>query len=280
MNTSDLKSFNYLENGEVTFSILDTIKSVTKLDSGCYFLSRSEYPDNRIILNINNDIENVRIHDFSDKEKLDKLFNVFLKEEIHKKINDLGFNHKVGIILHGREGTGKSTILKYYYNRAIKENKSLVFYMNCTDRYIKECWNFIMNIRKIQKNPIIVIFEEIDGQVDNGNEPFLKTVLDGNMSIDNVLFFATTNHLEKIPEALKNRPSRFKYVLNIEGIQNADDVYIIIEKMLKNLFTNGEIMKFSEEIKGQSLDFIKQFCMDKLMDIKTYQHKRNKKLGF
>jgi hypothetical protein len=38
MNTSDLKSFHYLENGS-TFSILDTIKTSPKLDTGIYNLA-------------------------------------------------------------------------------------------------------------------------------------------------------------------------------------------------------------------------------------------------
>ena len=30
--TGNLKSFNYLENGKVTFSVFDTVKTVPKLD--------------------------------------------------------------------------------------------------------------------------------------------------------------------------------------------------------------------------------------------------------
>jgi hypothetical protein len=52
-----------------------------------------------------------------------------------------------------------------------------------------------------------------------GNESLSKNYFRQNMS-NNCIFMATTRiTLIKCTEAMKNRPSRFKYVLNIEGIQ-------------------------------------------------------------
>jgi chromatin remodeling complex protein RSC6 len=47
----------------------------------------------------------------------------------------------------------------------------------------------------------------------------LKTILDGNHSMDNCLVLPLQIILIKYLMHLKKRPSRFKYVLDIEGIQ-------------------------------------------------------------
>ena len=278
MTTNDLKSFNYLENGEVMFSIFDTNKTTKILESGVYSLDYIGHPEYRVTVKIDTNDELVRIHDFPDKEKIDNLFESFFDPKILEAFTNLGFYHKTGILLYGKEGTGKSTIFKHYYNNAIKTNKAIVFQIAVRHDYLSNCWDFIRSVRKIQDNPFIVVFEEIDRYILE-KEALLKDIFDGCLSINNTIFMASTNYIEKIPEAIKNRPSRFKYCLNIEGIQNVDDVYSILLNILNNRFNGEEIKGFANELKGQTLDSIKQFCVDKIMDLKTYS-KNNKKIGF
>ena len=282
-NTSDLKSFNYLENGEVGFSCFDTVKSTNELDAGSYNISYLEYPENRLQLNMNSDSEISRIHNFPDKAKIDALFDSFFNGKVIRKISSLGFYHKTGILLYGKEGTGKSTIIKHYYSEAIKRNNALVFHIIPIESRIRDCWEFITKIRRIQSNPIIVIFEELDSYLKYpGNEGFLKTMIDGNMSINNCLFMATTNYITDIPQALRSRPSRFKYVLNVEGIQNKEDVFGIIKNMIGDLYSDGAMELFADDLTGETMDVIKQFCIDKIMDIKHYpiQSQRARIMGF
>jgi len=276
MNTTDLKSFHYLENGQVMFSYFDTVNSTKTLKSGFYELSFNE---NRreVEVKISSNKEEIKIHEFADKEKLDALFTAFFDKKVSEKIEGLGFNHKVGILLHGKEGTGKSTIVRYYSNKAVEENKALVFYFG--PAYKPYCWEFIRSVRLIQNNPIVVIMEEMDQHINNGGESIIKTILDGNLSINNCIFFGTTNYIEDIPDALKNRPSRFKYSLDIEGIQNPEDIYKLLSKMIHDLFPDEEIRNFSNQLKGSTLDQIKQFALDKLMDLKIYNNQK-KRIGF
>jgi SpoVK/Ycf46/Vps4 family AAA+-type ATPase len=279
MNTSDLKSFHYLENGEIGFSILDTVKTQQKLDAGVYSISYLGYPESRVLLKTSTDKEIVKMHNFSDKEKLENLFKVFFNKSIVKKMKTLGFYHKVGIMLYGKEGTGKSTIIKNYINKIVKDHNGIVFYFTGVDG-LTSCWEFIKKIRAIQDNPIVVVFEEMDMYVVNNNEGYLKTIFDGNNAIDNLVIFGSTNYIERIPDAIKNRPSRFKYVLNIEGIQSEEEIYVILENMIGDLFSEEELKEFSFTLKGKSLDFIKQFGVDKIMSLETYSHNKKKSIGF
>lgn len=278
--TSDYKSFAYLENGEIVFSQYETIKSSNKLDSGSYKITYESHPKYEVILKNNNDCETVKVHDFADKEKLDRLFDSFFNKDIFKKITKLGFCHKTGVLLHGIEGTGKSTIIKYYCHNAIKQHKAIVFHVLYIEREITHCWDFIQNIRRIQDNPIIVVFDEFDQFIETkGNEAFLKTVIDGNMSINNCIFLAATNYLNRIPESMSKRPSRFKYCLRIEGMQVVSDIEEILKPMLSDHVSSKEIHEIANKLKGSSLDNIKQYCFDKIMSLNHYEGK-NKPVGF
>lgn len=277
-NTTDLKSFHYLENGDISFSMLDTIKTTKKLDSGVYLLDYIGHPQYTVILKTTSDKETVKMYDFDERAVLEGLFDVFFDENVVNKMGSLGFNHKAGILLYGKEGTGKTTIIKHYANKIVDEHGALVFYLSNAS-YLKDIWNFVVNVRAIQDNPIVIVMEEIDTFLHDRKEGYLKVMFDGHESIDNCLFMATTNYIDSIPEAMKNRPSRFKYVMPIEGINKEEVIFDILSSMVGDMFEPTEIVDFARELKGSTLDFIKQFGLDKIMNLDSY--KKNKKtIGF
>ena len=279
MNTSDLKSFNYLEDGSVTFSTLDTIKTIKSLDKGSYKLDWVDYPQYIVtVKKEDNNIEPPRIHTFPYKQKIDELLDSFFNKDVVDIINNKwGFCHKVGLLFYGKEGCGKTSIMKYYYNVIIDQHDGLVFHINNV-KYLTNIWQFVMSVRKIQNNPIVILFDEFDAFMDE-REARMKSILDGLDSVNNCIFFAATNYLTKIPHALRNRPSRFKYVLDIEGIQSSKDVLDIIAPLLHHEFNSTEINSFSEKLKGESIDSIKQFCLDKIMKLDSEIVNKNR-IGF
>lgn len=279
VNTSDLKSFHYLENGEISFSVFDTIKTTSKLDVGTYKVAYVSSPTGgKLEVKVDTDTETVKMSSFKEKHQLDNLFKSFFNKKVAKRINDLGFYHKVGVLLYGKQGTGKSTIIKNYCKLAIEKHNAIVLYIDMTRGTLAQ-WDFVRKIRAIQKNPIIVVIEEMDGALqESGTESAFKSYFDGNESIDNCIIFGTTNYIDKIPKALKNRPSRFKYCLEINGIENESDVYDIMINMIGDIFEPTEIVDFARELAGSTLDEIKHFCVDKIMDIDSY--KITKKIGF
>jgi hypothetical protein len=90
----------------------------------------------------------------------------------------------------------------------------------------------------------------------------------------------TTNYIDKIPKSIKDRPSRFKYQFNIEGIQSEKTVNAIITEMIGDIITAEEIVEITKELKGSSIDIIKHRCLDKIMNLNKHQYNKKLKIGF
>lgn len=115
-----------------------------------------------------------------------------------------------GIILHGRPGTGKSLTCQAIVHEAIQRGLSTCYVMgeadfSGLDRFLQE---FL--------DPCIVIFEDIDAFACNRFEQgssvfadFLQMLSGLTERREQRVVVATTNHLEALDDAIRNRPVRF-----------------------------------------------------------------------
>lgn len=280
-NTTSIKSFSYLENGQVDFSILETKFSTKKLNPGIYKLTSVDTSSGwKPLLSVSNDVEYFSDDlDFYYEDKIKNIYSKFFLPEIKEKVNKLGYNHKAGILLYGKQGTGKTSMFKKYFLDAVKKHNVLVFDIKYS-RAPEVWWKFLQDIRVIQDNPIIVFFDEFEEYfIGIPLETEIKKMLDGTESIDNSLFFMTTNYIDKVPETIKDRPSRVKYKIEVSGIQDEK----LISQFLKQSFDKVDMkIDFDKEVskmKGWTIDELKQWVLDKVMDIEP-EEKDNKKLGF
>jgi len=278
VKTNDLNSFNYLESGEILFSIFDTVKTVKSLDPGLYNISYLGHPEYRVTLQNSTNYESAKIYNFAEKNKIDESIKAFTTLKVRQKLKELSFAHKLGVLLYGKEGGGKTSIVNYYCNQLITSNDAIVFRINCEPCYLSKVTDFILKVRGIQDNLFIVVMDEME-ELAKENEGQVKTFMDGAESLDNTIFFGMTNYIDKIPSSIKNRPSRFKYCIEIEGIQSEKEIKTILDKMIGDIYEDEVIMKFSTDLKGNTLDQIKQFCIDKIMDISSTPITK-KKIGF
>lgn len=273
--TDNYKSFHYLENGEIGFSVYDTITTKKTLDPDVYEVTYLEHPYNRIKL-VRVETREIRpCHEFEDRKKIDDLLTSFFNPELIEHMAKIDMVHKMGVLLHGKEGTGKTSIAKYYFLRAVKEQQAVVFYIN--NWSIEKCWEFVQSIRKIQDNPIVIFFDEVDRYMRD-YEPTLKAMLDGLSSVDNSIVFAATNYLERIPEALR-RPSRFKYIIDVQPMAKFEDIVPIVRGILSGKFSEQEIEELSRTVVGKTIDDIKHACLDRLMKLTSTQS-NNRSIGF
>lgn len=279
-NTTNLKSFYYLEDGSISFSILNTRYSTKKLDSGIYDLTAVQNGQvMEIALRINEDKELFKEElNFYYEDKVKNIYSKFFLPEIKEKVNTLGYNHKLGVLLYGKHGTGKTSMFKKYFNDASEKHNSLVFIIP-RPFALSYVWKFVQDIRRVQDNPIIIFMDEFDEYFTKyDTEAELKRILDGTDSIDNCFFMMATNYIEKIPDTIKDRPSRVKYKIEVTGIQDEK----LIKQFLKQSFDKVGMDANLEDIskmKGYTLDELKQVVLDKIMSIEP-EMKKEKKLGF
>lgn len=282
-NTTSLKSFHYREDGSVSFSILETSYTTKVLEPRVYSLTAGVVDGNWTpIVKVSKDVERFE-EDLGMyfEDKIGKIYNKFFVPEIRTTVNKLGYNHKAGILLYGKQGTGKTTMFKKYFNHASVQHNALVFDVKTTEA-TDVWWKFIQDIRTIQSNPIVIFLDEFDEYFEGrsgGQETIIKRILDGTDSIDNVLFFMTTNYINKIPETVKNRPSRIKYSIEVEGIQDVAVIRRFLDTACKKANITLNYEKNLDSMKGYTVDELKQYVLDSVMDLDS-DIKGRDRIGF
>ena len=60
-----------------------------------------------------------------------------------------------------------------------------------------------------QMAPCVLILEDLDSLINDGNRSFFLNQLDGLEVNDGILIIGSTNHFDRLDPALNSRPSRF-----------------------------------------------------------------------
>jgi SpoVK/Ycf46/Vps4 family AAA+-type ATPase len=124
-----------------------------------------------------------------------------------------GFLHRRGYLLHGPQGSGKSSVVHQVVRHIIGAGHVAFF---CENPHI-----FVLALQQFRKverdRPVVCVFEDIDAIIEYYDETSLLQCLDGSHQIDKVINIATTNYPEKLDPRLVSRPRRFDRIVKIEG---------------------------------------------------------------
>lgn len=166
-----------------------------------------------------------------------------------KKYNDY-LIEKRGILMHGRPGTGKTSIGYIVCNYA---KGSTVIWV--TPDLISNMDNGRASIKLMYKladylSPAVIILEDIDlftEDRDSVSESVrlgtLMNILDGVNSIINSVTIAMTNRLDLIEKALSNRPGRFDRIVEIPELDK-DLRKRMLESRMKDCFIADETLDY------------------------------------
>lgn len=203
-----MRDRQYIINNDGSFSATgDTIK---KLDSGFYNIEIPYGQPLKFIKNIPHTDDLI----FFENNVIDKIIkdiNSFWdKKEIFQQN---GFLHRRGVLIHGKNGSGKTYVVNFLMNYLIK-NEGIVINADDKPEHIIEA---ISTIREIEpERNIICLFEDIDEIINKFGENKVLSLLDGSRATNYVLNIATTNYMEKLPKRMKSRPRRFDRIIKID----------------------------------------------------------------
>lgn len=161
----------------------------------------------------------------NEKESICNHIDRFLANEDFYKNRQILY--KTGILLYGKPGTGKSSLIKAI---ATKYNRSIV---NINVSKIKSIdLNLLTQAINVDDNKkYIILMEDIDTLFLNRDKEIdkedasvvnkLLQFLDSNTSPNNVIFIATTNHIDRLDSALL-REGRFDIKVEIGELKRPE----------------------------------------------------------
>ncbi len=169
--------------------------------------------------------------------------HVFSFLENIETFTKLGLTSSRGILMAGPPGTGKTS-----FCRAVLNNRhdATAFYITSDDvstaGKITEIYSHARAF-----SPSIVIIEDIDtlGGLDRrvGSNPLLGELLnalDGAVTNKGVITIATSNHVNHLDEALRNRPGRFDAIIEV-GLPSKS---CLAELILNSALSHGLVINF------------------------------------
>lgn len=187
-------------------------------------------------------------------DKVVQEMSVFLRPEKRAIFEGLGFLYKRSFLLHGLPGTGKTVIVNRVVQDVIANNGVVLF--NPDPRLLPEAFKVLDDLQP--EALTMVILEEFDGLVKRFGEDHYLSILDGEVQKNNVIFFATTNFIDRIPPRLY-RPGRISSKIEV-GFPSAE-----ARKHYLSIKMNGsdesEINTWVEQTKGFSIDELKEVVL-------------------
>lgn len=176
----------------------------------------------------------------------------FVTPEVRARYAKYGVVHKRGIILFGPAGTGK-TVAAIKVSEALTAQGGIVLFNPPT----RALTTVIPLLRENNPDTTIgIIYEEFE-DVAQHEQSDLLPLLDGELQVNNMVIIACTNYISRIPERIKNRPSRFGLILEV-GAPNAE---------FRTAFFKGKMPEEGEGTIQSYVDASDGFVVDHMKDL-------------
>jgi AAA+ superfamily predicted ATPase len=193
------------------------------------------------------------------------LVNFFASESTYQTY---GVPWKRGVLLIGPPGNGKTHAIKALINTL---GQPCLYVKSFKDKYGTESENIHqVFIRARQSAPCILVLEDLDSLVNDENRSFFLNELDGFAVNTGIVTLATTNHPDRLDEAILERPSRFdrKYYFHLPGHAEREAYLHLWNRKLQPgmQITDSTVNQLADFTDGFSFAYIKELFLSTMME--------------
>ncbi len=192
--------------------------------------------------------------------------DTFLKEDTVNLYQKMKLTHKLGILLYGKPGVGKTALSELILSTMVTNHNAIG--LICTGVDLMSWLHYAKEIRKCQNNPIVIFYDEVDTAMRKEEERYLP-FLDGHESIESLIFIGATNYLNKITDRIKNRKSRIKACFELTSLPYEVYKEYLMKKADFLKFEKIEEMAFKAEENGLTIDELKHCLLFHVIDRQT-----------
>ena len=156
--------------------------------------------------------DNLILRDSLKQEIQSDFVQFFNSRETYERY---GIPWRRGAIFTGPPGNGKTHTVKALINWL---ERPCLYVRNFTGAGTEQ-QNMAEVFKRARREPTVIVLEDLDSLLNKANRAFFLNELDGFRVNTGVVVLATTNHPERLDEAILDRPSRFdrKYTFDLPG---------------------------------------------------------------
>lgn len=231
--------------------------TIQKLPAGIY----SAHPSMDGVLFRTAEVKSDKLLRFEDPTHQTVLNEIKKFWELKDKYDRLGYLHNRAILLHGDPGSGKTCIVKLVIEDVV--NAGNIVLMN---DYVGDLLKGLRAFRDIEPSrQCLAVLDDVDALINRCGEHSLLELLDGENTVDNIMYLGTTNYISRIPARIL-RPGRFDRKIQV-NFPPPSGRYAYIKDKMGGIYPEADIIKIVNATDGLSFGHLREFligvyCLD------------------